>query len=80
VQYRSLWIVAGAAAIVGRAKWVQFTRPPSHFGASAYAFLASLLWVPLEMPLKAHARTYPQLEAYCRRMKSRYYPEGVVTQ
>ena len=53
---------------------------PSSLDASAYAFLANLLWVPLEMPLKAHAKTYPQLEAYCRRMKARYYPEGVVTQ
>ena len=53
---------------------------PTTLDASAYAFLANLLWVPLEMPLKAHAKTYPQLEAYCRRMKSRYYPEGAFTQ
>jgi glutathione S-transferase len=53
---------------------------PSSLDASAYAFLANLLWVPLEMPLKAHVKTYPQLEAYCCRMKARYYTEGVVTQ
>jgi glutathione S-transferase len=42
--------------------------------AVAYGFLANLLWVPLESELKQHARKYPQLERYCLRMKSRYYP------
>lgn len=46
---------------------------PSSLDAAAYAFLANVLWVPVESPLKAHARQYPQLEAYCRRMKARYY-------
>jgi glutathione S-transferase len=47
---------------------------PSSLDATAYAFLANLLWAPYEMPLKSHARSYPQLEAYCQRMKARYYP------
>ena len=51
---------------------------PTSLDASAYAFLANLLWVPLETALKAHAQTYPQLDAYCQRMKTRYYPEGAV--
>lgn len=46
---------------------------PTSLDATAYAFLASILGVPLESPLKAHAQRYPQLEAYCRRMKQRYY-------
>lgn len=46
---------------------------PSSLDAAAYAFLANVLWVPVESPLKAHARQYPRLEAYCRRMKARYY-------
>ena len=46
---------------------------PCSLDASAYAFLANLLWVPLESELKLHARQYPQLEAYCQRMRSRYY-------
>jgi glutathione S-transferase len=46
---------------------------PSTLDATAYAFLANLLWVPVESPLKVHARQYPQLEAYCRRMRERYY-------
>ena len=46
---------------------------PSSLDATAYAFLANVLWAPYEMPLKSHAQKYPQLEAYCRRMKQRYY-------
>ena len=46
---------------------------PCSLDASAYAFLANLLWVPLESELKLHARKYPQLEAYCQRMRSHYY-------
>jgi glutathione S-transferase len=46
---------------------------PSSLDATAYAFLANLLWAPYDMPLKSHAWRYPQLEAYCQRMKARYY-------
>jgi glutathione S-transferase len=47
---------------------------PCSLDAVAYGFLANLLWVPLESALKHHAQTYPHLERYCQRMKSRYYP------
>jgi glutathione S-transferase len=47
---------------------------PSSLDAIAYAFLANLLWAPVDSPLRAHARTRPTLEAYCQRMKARYYP------
>ena len=46
---------------------------PCSLDAVAYAFLANLLWVPVESALKQHAQKYPQLERYCQRMKSRYY-------
>lgn len=46
---------------------------PTSFDAGAYAFLAGLIWVPVESPVKEHARRYPQLAAYCGRMKARYY-------
>jgi glutathione S-transferase len=49
---------------------------PTSLDAIAYSFLANLLWVPLEMPLKAHAQRYPQFEAYCCRMRDRYYSAG----
>lgn len=46
---------------------------PCTLDACAYAFLANVLWVPVESPLKQHAQRFPQLEAYCQRMRSRYY-------
>ena len=46
---------------------------PCSLDATAYAFLANLIWVPVESPIKQHARQYPQLEAYCQRMRGRYY-------
>lgn len=48
---------------------------PSTLDATAYAFLANLLWVPVESALKLHAQQYPQLQAYCQRMRERYYPQ-----
>lgn len=46
---------------------------PSSLDASAYAFLANLLWAPVESPIRRHAQGRPRLEAYCQRMKARYY-------
>ncbi len=49
-------------------------QQPCSLDATVYAFLANLLWVPVESALKQHAKQYPQLEAYCQRMRSQYYP------
>ena len=38
-----------------------------------YAFLANLLWAPIDLPMRAHALMLPNLQAYCQRMKARYY-------
>jgi glutathione S-transferase len=46
---------------------------PRSLDASAYAFLANLLWAPIESPIRRHAQARPTLEAYCQRMKARYY-------
>ncbi|MFO1329206.1 MAG: glutathione S-transferase family protein [Rubrivivax sp.] len=46
---------------------------PTSLDAIAYAFLANLLWAPVESPLRRHAQSRPTLEAYCQRMKARYY-------
>jgi glutathione S-transferase len=46
---------------------------PSSLDASAYAFLANLLWAPVDSPIRNHAQGLPKLDAYCRRMKARYY-------
>lgn len=44
---------------------------PSALDASVYAFLANVLWVPLESPLKAAAQALPKLVDYAERMRER---------
>ncbi len=46
---------------------------PTSLDATAYAFIANLLWAPVDSPVRRHARGRPNLEAYCQRMKARYY-------
>jgi glutathione S-transferase len=46
---------------------------PCSLDAAAYAFLANLVWPPVASELKAHAKQYQQIEAYCNRMRSQYY-------
>jgi glutathione S-transferase len=45
---------------------------PSSIDATAYAFLANLLWAPVDSPIRRRAQELPVLEAYCGRMKARY--------
>src|SRR3990167_3708918 len=40
---------------------------PCTLDATVYAFMANLLWAPVESVLKQHAQRYPQLQAYCAR-------------
>jgi glutathione S-transferase len=46
---------------------------PTTLDAVAYAYIANIIQVPIESPAKAHALTYPNLDAYCRRMKEKCY-------
>ena len=46
---------------------------PCSLDATAYAFIANLLWVPVDSALRRHALQYSQLDAYCQRVKARYY-------
>ncbi len=46
---------------------------PCSLDAVAYAFLANLVWAPVASELKAHAQQYPQIEAYCGRMRNQFY-------
>ncbi|MFO1337326.1 MAG: glutathione S-transferase family protein [Burkholderiaceae bacterium] len=46
---------------------------PNSLDATAYAFLANLLWAPVDSAIQRQARQRPNLEAYCQRMKARYY-------
>ena len=44
---------------------------PTSLDATTYAFLANLLWAPIDSPLREHARALPLVDAYCRRIKER---------
>ena len=44
---------------------------PTSLDATTYAFLANLLWAPIDSPLREHARALPLLDAYCQRLKER---------
>jgi glutathione S-transferase len=46
---------------------------PTSIDATAHAFLANLLWAPVDSPILRHAQSRPTLEAYCQRMKARYF-------
>jgi glutathione S-transferase len=46
---------------------------PSSLDATAHAFLANLLWAPVDSPIQRHAQSRPTLQAYCLRMKARYF-------
>jgi glutathione S-transferase len=46
---------------------------PSSLDATTHAFLANLLWAPVDSPIQRHAQSRPTLQAYCERMKSRYF-------
>ena len=52
---------------------------PTSVDATAYAFFANLLWVPIDLPIRAHAQKLANLEGYCQRMKARYFGGTVVT-
>jgi glutathione S-transferase len=46
---------------------------PTSLDATAHAFLANLLWAPIDSPIQRHAQARPTLEAYCHRVKARYF-------
>ncbi len=61
------------AALLGEQGYFLGARPTS-VDAIATAFLANILMVPLETPIKAAAAGHANLVAYCRRMTRRYFP------
>jgi glutathione S-transferase len=74
-------IYAMAAADIGALADFLGDRPyflgerPTTLDAAAYAFIANIVQVPLELPPKQHALGFPNLLAYCQRMQAAYYPE-----
>jgi glutathione S-transferase len=65
--------IAALAHVLGDQPFFMGAAPGS-LDATAYAFIANLLWVPLPNPVLDEARRHANLEAYCRRMKDRYFP------
>ena len=65
--------IAALAQLLGAEDYFMGAQPSS-VDAAAYASIANLLWVPLESPLRDEARKHANLEAYCQRMKARYFP------
>ena len=47
----------------------------SSLDAVAHAFLANLMFLPFESPIKQHALNHPNLEAFCERIQNRYHAE-----
>jgi glutathione S-transferase len=64
--------LTAVATFLGR-KTFFMGEQPSSIDATVFGFTANLLLAPVESPLKEHALKYPQLLAYCERMKARYF-------
>lgn len=69
---RHLCVFVLVAALHGHGMG-RHSAEPTTLDASARAFLANLLWAPVDSPLQRPAASRPTLEAYCRRMKACYY-------
>jgi len=67
--------VDALAALLGEQAYFLGIRATS-VDAVAGSFLANILMVPLETPIKAAAAGHPNLVAYCRRMAEQYFPEN----
>lgn len=50
---------------------------PTTADATVYAFVANLLWVPIESVVKEHAKRLKNLEPYCQRMKEKFYKDSL---
>jgi glutathione S-transferase len=64
--------IAALAAFLGSKPYFLGEQPTS-LDASAYAFLANIVQVPLDSPIKQEALGHANLVAYGERMKTRYY-------
>lgn len=48
---------------------------PTTVDATVDAYVANILFAPIESPLKEYGLTRRNLVAYCKRMRARFYPE-----
>jgi glutathione S-transferase len=52
-----------------------FGEEPSSIDATAFAFLINIVMTPYDDALKAHLTKFKNVESYCDRMWSNFYPE-----
>jgi glutathione S-transferase len=62
--------------MLGEKKYCLGDKPTS-VDATAFAFLANIIWHPLEDPFKRFALEQNNIMAYCNRMWDEYYPDFV---
>jgi glutathione S-transferase len=48
---------------------------PTTLDAAAYAYIMNIVAPPIDSPAKQHVLAFPNLEAYCRRMREICYPD-----
>lgn len=48
---------------------------PSSLDASAFGFLANILYPDMPTPLQGHLKSLPNLAGYCDRIRDAYYPD-----
>jgi glutathione S-transferase len=65
--------LAALAQLLGERSFL-LGEQPSSFDACAYAFVANVLDVPLDTPLKRSALGHANLPSYSKRMRDRYFP------
>ena len=61
-------------SLLGEKKYVLGDKPTS-VDATAFAFLANIIWSPLDDPFKRFALEQNNIITYCNRMWDEYYPD-----
>lgn len=69
-------VLDSITAILGGKHYILGDKP-TRVDATAFAFLANVIWSPGTNPLKEHALKLPNLVAYCNRMWDDYYSDMV---
>ncbi len=68
--------LAAVSRILGDKSFL-FGERPSSFDAMLYGFLVQLLWVPWQSEVIKIARSFANLEAYCVRMREKYWASAL---
>lgn len=67
--------ISALAVLLGERPYL--TGPsPATVDATVYAWLAQILYVPIENPLKDATRAHPNLVGYAERLRARYFRHG----